>query len=302
MWNVFFEDASKPVQLAGFQDAFFADDFNCYKTSAETCANEALLEEMAECQVALHAWGRANRVQFDAAKESFHVLSRRTPEGDDFKMLGVDWDTKLTMAKQAEKLAQKCYWKLKTILRSRRFFTLPELVQQYKSHVLPFLEASTPALYHATNTVLKKVDRVQQAFLREVGLTSETALEEYKLAPLETRRDIAMLGLVHKTVLDEGPPHFKKWFFREDRARLYNTRQREQTHHLQLHDYVDGSQTELLRRSALGLPRVYNRLPTEVVSHKTVKAFQKALQELVLKEAKKGKEDWAKLLSPRVTT
>ena len=54
LWNVFFEDASKPVQFAGFQDAFFADDLNCYKTSAETCANEALLEEMAECQVALY--------------------------------------------------------------------------------------------------------------------------------------------------------------------------------------------------------------------------------------------------------
>ena len=93
----------------GFCDAFFADDLNCYKSAAETRANDALFEEMKECQRALHAWIRANCVQFEAAKETFHVLSRRNPDGEDFKMLGVEWDTKLTMKKQAEKLAQKCY-------------------------------------------------------------------------------------------------------------------------------------------------------------------------------------------------
>ena len=63
---------------------------------------------MAECQSALHAWGRANQVQFDASKESFHVLSRTDPEGEDFKMLGVEWDTKLSMAREAEELAKRC--------------------------------------------------------------------------------------------------------------------------------------------------------------------------------------------------
>ena len=128
-------------------------------------------------------------MQFDAGKESFHVLSRSEPDGEDFKMLGVEWDTKLTMKNEAEELAQRCYWKLKTILRSRRYFTLPQLVQQYKSHILPYLEAATPALYHATNTVLKKVNRVQDAFLKGTGLTREATLQDFKLTPLETRRD-----------------------------------------------------------------------------------------------------------------
>ena len=294
-----FEDASHPVRAAGFNDAFFADDLNCYKAYASSCRNEALLEEMAECQEALHTWGRANQVQFDAGKESFHVLSRREPEGEDFKMLGVEWDTKLTMVKEAEELARRCYWKLKTILRSRRYFTLPQLVQQYKSHILPYLEAATPALYHATNTVLKNVNRVQDAFLRGVGLTREAALQDYKLAPLETRRDIAMLGVVHRTVLGQGPPHFRKWFCRDERQAVYTTRLQARAHDKQLEDYVDGSHTDLLRRSALGLPKVYNKLPDKVVQHGTVKDFQKALQQLVLEELNKGNENWHKHLSPR---
>ena len=108
-----------------------------------------------------------------------------------------------------------------------------------------------------------------------------------------------MLGLVHRILLGEGPPHFKKWFYREDKARPYSTRLAEKTHHRQLHNYVDGEHTELLKRSALGLPRVYNRLPAEVVECRSVKDFQAALQKLVEKEAKTGRENWSKTLSPR---
>ena len=30
---------------------------------------------------------------------------------------------------------------------------------------------------------------------------------------VESCRDMALLGLVHRTVLERGPAHFKKWFF-----------------------------------------------------------------------------------------
>ena len=138
------------------------------------------------------------------------MLSRRDPEGDDFDMLGVERDTSLTMEREVETLARRCYWKLRTLVRSRRFFTTPQLVQQYKSHILPYLEHATAALYHATDTALRKVDRVQDSFLRAAGLTKEEALLQYRLAPLSTRRDIAMLGLIHHTVLGQGPKHFQK--------------------------------------------------------------------------------------------
>ena len=62
-------------------------------------------------------------------------------------------------------------------------------------------------------TELDLLDRVQKRFLREVGLTEEEALCDYHLAPLKCRRDIAVLGLIHRTVLGLGPAHFRNWFF-----------------------------------------------------------------------------------------
>ena len=56
-------------------------------------------------------------------------------------------------------------------------------------------------------------------------------------------------------------------------------------------------------RSVLGLIRVYNLLPVQIVeASATVKDFQSALQELVLLRALRGESDWARTLSPRLPT
>ena len=82
------------------------------------------------------------------------------PVGDGFALLGVEFDEQLSMQKEIDELANRCHWKLRTLFRSQRFFTEEQLVQQYKTHVLPFLEHSTAAVYHATTTLLETLERV----------------------------------------------------------------------------------------------------------------------------------------------
>ena len=65
----------------------------------------------------------------------------------------------------------------------------------YKAQVLPSLEYSTAAVYHACATTLDGIDQVQRRLLRYLGLSAEQALTEFSLAPLSARRDIAMLGV-----------------------------------------------------------------------------------------------------------
>ena len=103
-------------------------------------------------------------------------------------------------------------WKLKSLMRSGRFYCDAELVLLYKSHLLSFLEYRTPAIYHARRDALSRLDSVQQRFLRGTGIDEVAALMHFNLAPLATRRDIAMPGLIHRTVLGKGPPHFRKCF------------------------------------------------------------------------------------------
>ena len=109
-----------------------------------------------------------------------------------------------------------------------------------------------------------------------------------------------MLGVIHRTVLKRGAPQFQNWFFSDTRPKhSYPTRLRTGLHSKQLYDYIDAAQSELLRRSGLGLTQVYNKLPQKAVDFSTVKGFQSWLQEEVKKAAKNNKENWQNLWKRR---
>ena len=63
-------------------------------------------------------------------------------------------------------------------------------------------------MHHALDSVLSVIDRIQHRCCRELGISELQALEWYRLPPLPTRRDIAMLGLMHRRVLGLGPVQF----------------------------------------------------------------------------------------------
>ena len=228
------------------------------------------------------------------------MLDRWEPDGESFTVLGVVWDLQLKMDIECEEVAGRADNKLTSLLRLRRFYDLPSLVRLYKAQVLPMLEFPTPAIYHACNTCLAKLDKVQKRFLREVGLTTEDAFLYFNLAPLQTRRDIAGLGIVHRTVLGQGPSHFKRWFFPSRKVlHCHRTRLQEGRHNRQLHDYLNGEHNELVRRSLLSLPQVYNGLRQEVVNAKSVATFQKKLTNLVRNKLRSGDDKWEHCLNLR---
>ena len=152
----------------GFEEAVFADDFNCWKGFTRTGLPANLKGDLAMrgAQRELHLWGKANQVLFDPSKEAFHLLHRRLHSAGEFKILGVLFDTQLLMHSACRAVATEAGWRLQKLLRSRRYFTTPELMHLYKAQVLSYIEGSTPGVYHAAPSVLDRVDRVQRRFLR----------------------------------------------------------------------------------------------------------------------------------------
>ena len=134
------------------------------------------------------------------------------------------------------------------------------------------------------------MDHVQETFLEDIGIDAINALLYFNLAPLSLRRDIAMLGLIHRTVLGQRPEHFKQWFYREDVAN--RTTLRFKRHRLRLHEYVNGQQLAVVKRSALGFDSIYNMLPTEIVEANDVKCFQGLLQDLAKDCASRSHPLW----------
>ena len=210
LWNLFFEDSRVPITDAGFREITFADDLNAFKCVARSVRNSTGMRHAKKCQEKLHKWGGANRVTFDSVKENFAIISRFTPEGNGFKLLGLQFDTGLYMVECVERLRDGANWKLRNLLRTRRYYDVPAIINQYKVRVLGYVEYRTPGIYHCVTSLLLQIDQIQERLLHALGISQVIALLEFRLAPLTARRDIGMLGVIHRVVLGEGPDHFRK--------------------------------------------------------------------------------------------
>ena len=285
----------------GGKEAKFADDLSVHKTYAADVPNDKVLEDLHLCQESVHQWGQQNRVVFDASKEEFAVLHHVHGEGCDFRLLGPVFDAKLQMHSAVQKVLGKARPKLYALLKTRRFYNTADLVLQYKTHLLCVLEACTPAVYHAATSVLEPLDNLQGSFLRQLGLTPEEAFLLHNLAPLTLRRDVAMLGLLHKCNLGVAHDQLRALFPPAplQPRPVHHTRSAGKRHSRQLLERCTGNFLETTRRSAFGLVRVYNLLPQEVVDCASVRTFQTALTSLAREACKTGRDNWETLLSPR---
>ena len=297
LWNCYYEDARRAILQHGFLETIFADDLNAYKRFSSQMSDDQIDSQLKECQRSLHNWGQANQVCFDPSKESFHTLDRRKPSGGNFQMLGVTFDPKLVMDSACHEVAGQAHCRLRSLLRSRNVFSLENLVRHYKSQILSYVEFATPAVYHAPAYFLSQIDRVQDTFLGEVGLTAATALTVFNLAPLSTRRDIAMSGLLFRIAHGKAPPQFQSLIHRVEALPFpRNLRNPSTQHSLQFYDPVDGSESKMLARSVFGLIYAFNMLPAHVVESSSVSIFQRRLQDAVKRAQAQDIPEWEAVL------
>ena len=235
-------------------------------------------------------------MEFHADKKAFVILHPSLGEGDDFRLLGLMVDNQLRMQAAVETLLKKARPKLQALMRPRSHYDLDNMVLQYKTHVLGIVESVTAGIYHAGSSILAPLDRVQTTFVHNFNIDTIDAFMNHNLAPLSLRRDIAMLGFLHKCVLPGAHPEMETLFPRRlgngnDGAprRLWNklTFSRRTFH------------PDLARRSLFGLTYVYNALPEHIVGLNSVQEFQHGLTDLARRKICHGHRDWETFLSPR---
>ena len=88
------------------------------------------------------------------------------------------------MESAVDAAATKASAKLRALLRARKYMSLSDVVLQLKAQILCLLEYLAAAVYHASDTVLFGLDRVQARFSREVGLSEADAFLKFSFRPL----------------------------------------------------------------------------------------------------------------------
>ena len=298
LWNQYYSDATVATGRHGYTDTTYADDMNVFKRFDRSASHSTILEDLKTCQTALHQWGSGNCVIFDPGKESFHILHRLYSSNDTFKILGVLFDSKLLMHEAVRVLAIQAGWRLRALLRARRFFLTGHLVMLFKSQVLSYLESGIVAFFHAPISTMKSVDRIYYRFLREIGISEIDAFLRFNLAPLQVRRQIAALGTIHRRVLTLTPSAISALLpFSETSAHAYSTRLAIRLHDKQLEDRASGVVTEMFRRSLFGYVGIYNRLPQCCVDLPNIKSFQTHLQSSLRNQVQIDNPTWREILA-----
>jgi len=250
-----------------------------------------IMSTLNRCTERVHKWGEVNRVNFDADKQHIVVIHPRENHGDCFKLLGCMIDPNLTMRTQIEQLLSKIQSKSRAILRTRAYYDIPELLLQYKTHVWGLVECHCGGYYHAATSLLDRVDQVQFNFLAKLGLSEQQAFLEFNLAPTVLRRDVAVLGLLHKRVLGNSHRTLEKllpfYSDRFDTSRGFGHTKQLCGQWLEATHYPS-----LFRRSIFQMVDLYNNFPQYVVDAPSVSVFQRFLTQQVREKCRQGDPLW----------
>ena len=157
------------------------------------------------CPTHVHEWGRRNRVTFDATKAHIIIIHPTLGDGNAFHFLECHIDAALRMHDAVHQIVARARPKIRAILRLRAHYSVADMLMQYKTHIWGFTEYANGCITHAAPSLLDAVDRMQRSFLYELNMDEEIVFLEFNFGPPGFRRDIGMLGLIHKRVLGVGP-------------------------------------------------------------------------------------------------
>ena len=115
LWNVFIVDLAIAFQRLGFEVVLSADDVNLFKVFGNSISDVLIFICLHEVQDETHSRGEGN------VKESKCILLLANPVGANFKLLGLEFDTKVTTADLARKCVKEVAWGQRTLLRTQRF-------------------------------------------------------------------------------------------------------------------------------------------------------------------------------------
>ena len=173
------------------------------------------------------------------------------------------------------------------------------MIDQFKTHIWGLIECNSGGYFHAANSLLVKVDKVQTRFLKELDLTEEQAFLDFNFAPCRVRRNIAILGLIHKRVLGKCHPSYDRLL---PFSQVKSTRANAHNKQLYGHWCEITSHQALFNKSIFLMVDRYNFLEQSTVNAKTVSIFQFELTQIVRTRCEQHDAEWRSSFCPRGAT
>ena len=139
-----------------------------------------------------------NQVEFDPSKKCSKIINPARGLGEHFKLLGTIFDVALSMTPCIEDVLQRVRPEVRAILRLRHLYSVNTMLDRYKAHVWGIMEYSNGVLILATPGQLRRLDKLQRWFFRDLGISAQDAST--------LRRNIGLLYFLQKESLESAVP------------------------------------------------------------------------------------------------
>ena len=233
LFNIFLNDLNFAGQISSLH--LYADDTTTYASDRDIVTLEISLNQDLNILV---TWFSQNYLTVNSIKTQGMLLGSHThvPKffiGDTkvelanaLKILGVNFDNKLTYREHISNMLKKVYAKIGVLRRLKRLMPHNMSLSLYKAYLLPHLEYCSPLLIKINKTLNSKLVSANQYALKTLlnvgnNLDYDTILS---LSSLEHRRYYSSLVLLYKCMNSNGPQYITNFF--QTRYTKYNLRSR----------------------------------------------------------------------------
>ena len=217
LFNIMINDIFDTIP-AGISHSLFADDCAIWCTDRDSQHSIPRLQQALD---RIENWSGKNGFIFSATKSAVMTFTKNTrmlqaadlylsghiiPRVPSFKFLGIVLDSRLGMAKHIEHVKSKCAKRMnlfRCIAGTEFGADRKTLLQLYKTLILPIIEYGAVIYAGASDNVLKKLDTIQNTFIRiAIGAMKTSPIPslhvEAVMMPLPLRRMELSLRYISK--------------------------------------------------------------------------------------------------------
>ena len=244
--------------------SLFADDCAIWCTDSDS---EHSIPRLQQALDRIDHWSKKNGFIFSPTKSAvvtftknnrmreasdLHISGHVVPRLDSFKFLGVVLDSRLTMVKHVEHIKAKCSKRLnlfRCIAGTEYGADRKTLLHLYKTLVLPIIEYGAVIYAGASDNTLKKLDVIQNSFLR-------IALGVMKTSPIPSLQIEAVMPPLHSRRMEQSLRYTSKISFQPDHSAFKSIHVLPSIHHT----YIGPSE----KRSGLTIASRIKKFSTEL--------------------------------------
>jgi flagellar biosynthesis chaperone FliJ len=219
------------IRLHGLDHHFYADDTQLYASLKPTdnTAQHEVLHRIESCLTDIESWMTKNMLKLNGSKTEVMLFASKRNLGSmedvtvkigastvtstsHVRNLGAIFDSSMTMEKHVNSTCRSCYAQLRNIGHIRRYLTNDATKSLVNGLVTSKLDYCNALLYGLPNTMLQKLQRIQNTSARIITRTSRYShitpvLQELHWLPVKARIDFKVLTHTFKALHEQAPAY-----------------------------------------------------------------------------------------------